>query len=80
MPLYEYICHDCDIKFEALRPMSKANETIHCKNCESLNTARVLSLFATIGSKSSAEANSNHGGHSCGGNCGNCGSGSCGHH
>ena len=46
MPLYEYYCTDCRNKFEALRPMSKADASIPCKSCESSKTSRVLSLFA----------------------------------
>ena len=33
MPLYEYYCADCQTKFETLRPMSKADEPIQCKQC-----------------------------------------------
>ena len=74
MPLYEYYCADCKTKFETLRPMSKADEPIQCKQCESMKTSRVLSLFAahTGGRESNLAAGS---GHSSG--CG-CGGGVCG--
>ncbi len=76
MPLYEYYCADCHTKFEALRPMSKADETIQCKHCESMHTSRVLSLFAAHtksegGSSASAQSFTGHGGGGCG--CGMCG-------
>lgn len=78
MPLYEYYCADCRTKFEALRPMSKADSAIQCKSCESMRTSRVLSLFAThtkaeAGGTSSPSFSGNMGGGCCGGHCG------CGH-
>ena len=30
MPLYEYICRDCDTIFEARRPMADADEPVAC--------------------------------------------------
>jgi putative FmdB family regulatory protein len=80
MPLYEYYCTDCRTKFEALRPMDKADASIQCKNCESVRTSRALSLFAAHrkvggGSATSTErfGGSMAGGGCCGGMCG------CGH-
>ncbi len=79
MPLYEYYCTDCRTKFDALRPMDKADTMIQCKHCESIRTSRVLSLFATHtkaegSSNVSSNFNSNMGGGGCcGGHCG------CGH-
>ena len=77
MPVYEYFCADCETKFEALRPMSKINDPIQCKNCESMHTARALSLFATHvkdkNGSSSASTSQSHGCGGCsGGACGNC--------
>ncbi|MEW5960331.1 MAG: zinc ribbon domain-containing protein [Chloroflexota bacterium] len=80
MPLYEYYCADCRTKFEALRPMNKADAPIQCKNCESTQTARTLSLFAahTNGERSaSSMAESGNFGGGCGCGSGACG---CGHH
>jgi putative FmdB family regulatory protein len=78
MPLYEYYCADCRTKFEALRPMSKADNAIQCKSCESMRTSRVLSLFATHtkaegSSTISPTFSGSRGGGCCGGHCG------CGH-
>lgn len=75
MPLYEYYCTACKTKFEALRPMSKADEAIQCKHCESMQTSRVLSLFA-VGSTVSAEHGPSPAGGGGGGGC--CGGGACG--
>jgi putative FmdB family regulatory protein len=69
MPLYEYYCAECRTKFEALRPMGKADEKIECEHCQSMRTSRVLSVVFV--SSGSGEAMS--GGCACGGACG------CGH-
>ncbi|MCJ7535799.1 MAG: zinc ribbon domain-containing protein [Anaerolineales bacterium] len=45
MPLYEYSCLDCHTKFDALRTFKEADELIACPDCESMDTARLLSLF-----------------------------------
>ena len=71
MPVYEYYCRDCKIKFEALRPMGKADAPIACKKCEGKRTSRVLSRFAA---HSGGKAISGAGG---GGGCASCGGGSC---
>ncbi|UCF62016.1 MAG: zinc ribbon domain-containing protein [Anaerolineaceae bacterium] len=46
MPIYEYICLDCETKFDALRSMSDADAPILCSKCESGHTSRTISLFA----------------------------------
>jgi putative FmdB family regulatory protein len=77
MPLYEYYCADCRTKFETLRPMSKADDPIQCKSCESMRTSRALSLFAApINSEPGAASAWPEGG-SLSGGCG-CGGGGCG--
>jgi len=57
MPLYEYYCADCEIKFEALRRMSQADDPIACVRCKGTNTSRAISVFAAI-SKGSGESRS----------------------
>jgi len=70
MPVYEYYCRDCKTKFEALRPMSKADAPIACKQCEGKHTRRMLSQFAAhSGGKAVAGTG--------GGGCASCGGGSC---
>jgi len=80
MPVYEYYCADCQTKFEALRPMSKADEPIQCRNCESMHTSRAISLFAAFskgeGGTSQAIAGAGSGCSACaGGTCSTCGIG-----
>jgi len=58
MPLYEYYCADCKIKFEALRRMSQADDPIACVRCQGTNTSRTISTFAAISKESGGESRS----------------------
>ena len=44
MPIYEYVCTGCELKFELLRPFSKADEAAECHHCQQ-SAERVLSKF-----------------------------------
>ncbi len=48
MPLYEYICRTCDTHFEARRPMDSSEAPLSCPDGHT-ETARVLSVFASVG-------------------------------
>ncbi len=69
MPIYEYICKDCGVKFETIRSIKDANAAIPCQNCSGKNTHRALS---TCFSKTS-------GGYSSSSSCGGCSGGNCSH-
>ena len=71
MPLYEYVCQQCQTRFDALRAMAKADAPIPCPNCESKNTCRGISLFSAIGSAGVIAG--------AGSSCGSCSSGGCAH-
>ena len=45
MPVYEYACSDCGLKFELLRPLSQATEGASCPRCHK-TAERKLSTFA----------------------------------
>ncbi len=45
MPIYEYICEDCNHHFDSLRSMNEADRPISCLNCNSEHTTRQLSTF-----------------------------------
>ena len=45
MPIYEYVCSDCDNKFELIRPLSRATASATCPRCEK-SSERILSTFA----------------------------------
>ena len=52
MPIYEYTCQACGVKFEQLvRTMSGADDAkFKCPECGSPKTARALSVFAVADS------------------------------
>ncbi len=71
MPIYEYTCPDCEIKFELIRPLSQSNEAATCPTCEQ-SAERVLSTFACFSTDESG-LSSMIGGNSCS----SCGASSC---
>ncbi len=47
MPLYEYLCRDCNADFEALVPASRRDgDSARCPQCGATKTARKISLTA----------------------------------
>lgn len=75
MPIYEYVCHDCDSKFEKLRPVSQSSESACCPRCD-IDAERVLSIFASFTTNDSGMSMP-LGGSSCGScatttNCATC--------
>jgi len=64
MPIYEYVCTDCESKFELLRPFSKADEVAECPHCKH-DSERVLSSFCCVSTDSSGMTTSIGGGSSC---------------
>ena len=75
MPIYEYLCNDCDTRFEKI-VLNKQQE-IACPKCASKKASLQLSVFATAnGSSNGASAKSSTsfsgggGGSCCGGGCG----------
>ncbi len=68
MPIYEFVCDECDHTFEKLVSSSRAR--VHCPRCESSKVTKQFSTFAFkgesrfVGSRSSS--------------CGGCTSGGCG--
>ena len=79
MPIYEYICSECDSKFEQMRPLSQSDKAADCPRCHK-PARRKMSTFAcfsaTRGGVSKTIAGT--GGHSCSscssGNCSTCAS------
>ena len=63
MPIYEYVCSDCNLKFELLRPLSQANEGTFCPSCHQ-SAERILSTFACFTTDESG-LTSPVGGNSC---------------
>ena len=73
MPIYEYVCSDCGLKFELLRPFSQASEKASCPHCRN-SAERKLSTFACFSKGDLGEYTPVAG---TGSSCGSCGSGSC---
>lgn len=69
MPIYEYTCKDCGIRFDALRSMKEADAPITCRNCLGRNTSRALSVFYASSEGRTVTAKS--------GGCAGCSGGSC---
>ena len=68
MPIYEYVCMQCESHFEEL---VRNGEAVHCPDCESAKVEKQFSVFATHGL--SEQPKFGGGGGCCGGSCG------CGH-
>ena len=70
MPIYEYICEDCNERFEKI--VINKQQEISCPKCSSKKASIQLSVFATAGSSSSTPSGrfSGGGGGCCGGGCG----------
>jgi len=76
MPLHEYLCHECDSRFEAITTSAKA-DAVACPTCQSAETRRLISVIAGIGRSSAGSSAApvgpmgmGGGGGCCGGSCG----------
>jgi len=77
MPIYEYICDDCDTHFEKI--VINKQQEIACPKCASKKATLQLSVFATSNGSSngaSAKPSTTFSGGGGGGSC--CGGGGCG--
>jgi putative FmdB family regulatory protein len=68
MPLYEYLCADCDAKFE--RYVRAWGEAVACPDCNSGRVEKQLSRFAMAGHAGGSVGAGPSGGGCCGGSCG----------
>jgi len=70
MPIYEYICNDCNAHFEKI--VINKQQEIACPKCSSKKATIQLSVFATAGNGSSSPSSGGFsgGGGCCGGGCG----------
>ena len=62
MPIYEYFCPQCNLKFELLRPLDQSNVTASCPRCHN-EANRMVSCF-TSASKGTEEVSPPIGGSS----------------
>jgi len=72
MPIYEYVCMECESHFEEL---VRNGEAVSCPDCDASNVRKQFSVFATHGTaeQPSFGGTMPSGGGCCGGSCG------CGH-
>ena len=70
MPIYEYVCMECESHFEEL---VRGAESVACPDCTATNVVKQFSSFAVHGVTKPASVRSGGGGGCCGGSCG------CGH-
>ena len=47
MPIYEYVCPNCNFKFELVRSLSQPNEVASCPQCHS-SAKRIFSCFSAF--------------------------------
>jgi putative FmdB family regulatory protein len=69
VPIYEYVCMECESHFEEL---VRGDEKIACPDCSATNVAKQFSRFAVHGASTQPSFGGGGGG-CCGGSCG------CGH-
>jgi putative FmdB family regulatory protein len=75
MPIYEYYCNDCGVRFEVLRSIKDADMPVACNSCQSSHTKRALSVFfAKSGSQIIAGGNTSGCAGCAGGSCSSCNS------
>jgi len=69
MPIYEYVCMECESHFEEF---VRNGEAVSCPDCEASNVRKQLSVFATHGTaeQPSYGGTMPSGGGCCGGSCG----------
>jgi putative FmdB family regulatory protein len=52
MPIYEYRCSSCGVEFEKMIRFSEAEKSPVCPACQSQETMKKLSTFASFGNSS----------------------------
>lgn len=69
MPIYEYVCAECEAKFE--RYVRSWGDAVACPACSSPDVEKQLSSFAMAGAGAGPDAGPGRsGGGCCGGSCG----------
>jgi putative FmdB family regulatory protein len=73
MPIYEYVCVECNTRFDARRAFSQADDPLPCPECGGSHVRRLLSTFFAFssgGGSATAVAGT-------GGGCSSCASRAC---
>ncbi len=77
MPLHEYLCQDCQARFEAITSAARADQ-VACPMCRGVQTRRLISVIAGVGGRSSGALDSGYASGPAGGCCGGAGGCACG--
>jgi putative FmdB family regulatory protein len=77
MPIYEYTCHNCGNKFEALRSIKESDSLIACQYCDSQNTSRSISVCYAHGAGNFSNSSATTSALTSSSGCSGCGGGSC---
>lgn len=75
MPYYDYVCSDCQSKFELKRSIKEIDDPTTCPHCQGQHVARQMSRVAAF-SHGDSGTTALGGGGGCG--CGSCSGGTCG--
>lgn len=68
MPIYEYLCHACEERFE--KYVRAFGASVCCPACASADVEKLLSTFAMAGASEPAASAPRGGGACCRGGCG----------
>jgi len=60
MPIYEYVCQDCNEKYEKLVRSFNTKIELTCPNCGSHHAEKALSVFGSLRSDSPSSSSSNN--------------------
>jgi len=72
VPMYEFICGECETDFEKLVASAEAASSVECPSCGSKKVHKKLSVFARTAAGTGPSGYSSGfsgGGHCCGGSC-----------
>ncbi len=69
MPMYEFMCAECESEFETLVQSADAVSSVECPECASRKVHKKLSLFGVAAGKASSPGSSYTSGFSGGGGC-----------
>ena len=68
MPLYDFRCQECGVRFEKRLSFSQSDTRVACPTCASQHTRRLISAVMVLGVGASG-ATTEGGGCGCGGAC-----------
>ena len=53
MPVYDYVCHDCQKTFETVLTLNEHEHDVKCPHCGSKNVEQEATAFFAVTSKKS---------------------------